>query len=670
VEAAVPRQEEEKKPFVPSPLAPVFRPAAFVKLRSLIDQTTVLSERDQVKDFVSRRLLNGSFCIKSIQRAVAQDFMIKQGLDNSKPDGMDVRSMFDPKMFKSGATPVASRLKPDKMRELHSDSCDLCRDFYAKTTRCHPQCYYNDMDRCISHGWRPLIDAKKVRPIYSVRNSKNYTRYSTKAKEEFGAMMSDEVVVRLESFVVGVHHLNALGAIVKNSDIFRAKALTKIDIVDEESLLRASRELVARGFLKIKVRITIDCSGSGLNEAAYSPSFSMPGFAEALRRIYRDCFMSKGDVSRYFHSFPISKEFQDLLVVEYEEGIFFKYVMVPMGFTACPYYASTWTAEFRQWMLRAGLDPAMLMDDWFEVGDSLEHAQARMRHIAAILKLAGFDMAEDKFGAGQMMVFLGILIDSVSMTCRIEKVQAAGFKQQLLLYVASLKAGQDIDIQTVRHIAGKFSWYCEVLQSGRMHINSWWAYASTIDTAMPHRDLSWVIDDTLWWIDIMDHWEKDESSAQACKIFNSSEILANPRSFQLVQSDSSGIHGRGYVCSYYGQKDYKYYSKTWDTLPCGSHSGELQALLDYFRNDLVKGSLIMWITDSQSGAWTVNKGNCDDPVGRQIMAEILGLCDEFQCQLFALWIPREVNALPDHLSHLSVLLNRDEVSGNSLGDFA
>ena len=420
VDAAVPRQEGEKKSFVPNPLASVFRPAAFVKLRSLIDQTTVLSERDQVKDFVSRRLLSGSFCIKSIQRAVAQDFMIKQGLDNSKPDGMDVRSMFDPKMFKSGATPVASRLKPDKMRELHSDSCDLCRDFYAKTTRCHPQCYYNDMDRCISHGWRPLIDAKKVRPIYTVRNSKNYTRYSTKAKEEFGAMMSDEVVVRLESFVVGVHHLNALGAIVKNSDIFRAKALTNIDIVDEESLLRASRELVARGFLKIKVRITIDCSGSGLNEAAYSPSFSMPGFAEALRRIYRDCFMSKGDVSRYFHSFPISKEFQDLLVVEYEEGIFFKYVMVPMGFTACPYYASTWTAEFRQWMLRAGLDPAMLMDDWFEVGDSLERAQARMRHIAAILKLAGFDMAEDKFGAGQMMVFLGILIDSVSMTCRIE----------------------------------------------------------------------------------------------------------------------------------------------------------------------------------------------------------------------------------------------------------
>ncbi len=50
-----------------------------------------------------------------------------------------------------------------------------------------------------------------------------------------------------------------------------------------------------------------------------------------------------------------------------------------------------------------------------------------------------------------------------------------------------------------------------------MHINSWWAYASTIDKVMPYRDLFWVIDDTLWWIDIMDHWEKDESSSQALK---------------------------------------------------------------------------------------------------------------------------------------------------------
>ena len=37
------------------------------------------------------------------------------------------------------------------------------------------------------------------------------------------------------------------------------------------------------------------------------------------------------------------------------------------------------------------------------------------------------------------------------MTCRIERSQAAGFKQQLLIYIEELRAGRGADIQTIRH---------------------------------------------------------------------------------------------------------------------------------------------------------------------------------------------------------------------------
>jgi hypothetical protein len=484
-------------------------------------------------------------------------------------------------------------------------------------------------------------------------------------------MRADEVVVPLGTYDPDTHLLNGLGAIVRRGDIVRALALTKINVKDEESLLAASKALVQAGYAKIKVRITIDCSGSGLNRAAYSPSFSMPNFAEALRRVRRDCFMSKGDVAAYFHTFPISEEFQNLLVVEYEAGTYFKYMRVPMGFTACPYYASTWSAEFRQWFMEAGLDPAFLMDDWFETGATFEEAQLRMRTLYEILISAGYDMAEDKFEVGRTMVFLGILIDSTSMTCRIERSQAAGFKQQLLIYIEELRAGRGVDIQTIRHVAGKFSWYCEVMQSGRMHIDAWWRYAGALEGWHQHRiDISSVIDETEWWVQILDRWENDVDGEFACRIFNSSEILADPSCFQLVQSDASGIDGFGYVCSSFGDDDYRYFSKTWIIRPAHSHQAELLALLAYVRRDLVRGSLIMWITDSQSCAWTINKGNCDDPSGKIILAEILGSCDSSQCQLFALWIPREVNLLPDHLSHLSYIMRRDEISGSRMGGSA
>ena len=643
-------------------------PSPMLRLRALMGSESVLSKRQQVSEFILRHLNKGSFSVKVMQRAVARDFHRERGTLRVKPNGMEVRSMYDPRMFGSGSTAVPSNLKPERMMELHCGSCDLCREHYKTHGRCKLECYYTDLDQCITKGWMPEIRAQEVKALRKIRNSQNCKLYPEKVAEEFGKMEADEYLVRLDTFIPGVHTLNALGAVVKKGDILRARALTGIEVVDEDSLRAASRQLQDMGFLKIKVRITIDCTGSGVNGATYSPSFTMPGFEEALRRVYRDCWMSKGDVSHYFHSFPIARAFRDFLVVELEEGVFLQYMVVPMGFTACPYYASTWSAEMRQWMLTAGLDPAFLMDDWFEVGDKEEVARSRMRTLYDLIESTGHGMAEEKFEVAQMMVFLGILIDSTTMTCRIDKVQAAGFKQQLLLYLERLRVkGGDLDLQTVRHVAGKLSWYCEVIQSGRMHINAWWLYAGTLEEWHNNRDIPPVIAELEWWVGILGQWEHDDDCTHACRIYNCDELLAHPESFQLVQSDASGTDGFGYVCSQVGSEGYRYYSKTWVTLPVHSHQAELLALLEYFRKDLVRDTLIMWITDCQSAAWTVNKGNCDDPLGRVVLAEILGLCDLFQCQLFAVWIPRENNVLPDHLSHLSFLMHREEVSGHGRG---
>ena len=86
-------------------------------------------------------------------------------------------------------------------------------------------------------------------------------------------------------------------------------------------------------------------------------------------------------------------------------------------------------------MLTAGLDPAFLVDEGFEVGDVLRGRSFRMRTLYDLIKSTGHGMVGNKFEVAQMMIFLGILIDSTTTTCRIDKVQTAGFKQQLLFYL-------------------------------------------------------------------------------------------------------------------------------------------------------------------------------------------------------------------------------------------
>ena len=46
-----------------------------------------------------------------------------------------------------------------------------------------------------------------------------------------------------------------------------------------------------------------------------------------------------------------------------------------------------------------------------------------------------------------------------------------------------------------------------------------------------------------------------------------------------------------------------------------------------------------------------------------VLKDIYERCDTLNTQLLAWWVPRELNNLADHLSHLAALLNEDTVEG-------
>jgi len=73
--------------------------------------------------------------------------------------------------------------------------------------------------------------------------------------------------------------------------------------------------------------------------------------------------------------------------------------------------------------------------------------------------------------------------------------------------------------------------------------------------------------------------------------------------------------------------------------------------------------LLIWVSDSLSAVWAINKGRSNDNLCLDVIKCILDKCDEKRNQLIALWLPREENEYADYLSHLAALLNRDEVAG-------
>jgi hypothetical protein len=172
-----------------------------------------------------------------------------------------------------------------------------------------------------------------------------------------------------------------------------------------------------------------------------------------------------------------------------------------------------------------------------------------------------------------------------------------------------------------------------------------------------------------WWIKILDLWASGDDYGGQYPILNGAELLANPHLIELCQSDASGTDGFGYVSSTLDSVDFNWMSKRWskeEGLPNSSHHGEVRALHAFLLGSDHAGiQLIIWITDSESGCYSINRANCRDENAFPLLIDIYDRCDQLKCQLLALWVPRASNNLTDHLSHLASVLSRDSVSGVS-----
>ena len=429
------------------------------------------SRNQAVKDLLNMMLQKGVFTLNHIKRSM-KDYLMQRTssvVGMVKPNGIEVGEMFRPDMFESGREPLQKEgydLRAEDMERMHLTACRRC----SAVGRVTPDCYFYSMKRCISHGWKPKIDEEAIAPVYLVEgNYRSVECYQESSAKEFDKAKLHNIVVKVADDTPGI--ISPMGAVIKNSDKRRALVLTGIRIVDQATLSKASSAMEALGFPPLKARITNDVTASGVNRAALCPAFRYPSLSDGIRLITPGCWIAKGDVSRYFNAFPLAKESQFYFLVRFL-GIVYVSLRCVFGFGPCPYYCSTWSAEYRTWVMAEGIPSAHMVDDWLTVGSTRREASDRLNRISDIIESVGHEMQMEKREVAQSLAFLGILIDSVRMTISFDAVQAKGMQMQLQEYLDCISCGKDLDGGTIRAVAGSLNWYSEVLQSGRMHIRS------------------------------------------------------------------------------------------------------------------------------------------------------------------------------------------------------
>ena len=191
-------------------------------------------KRRKVEEVVQLWLRQKVFTMNGIKRSlqvlVKERKLAEEGDDlvgMLKPAGTDVIGMYNagPHVFESGKD--KHHLNIESMEKMHVECCQNCKSY----GRLDCSCYFSKMIKCIENGWKVPIDEAAVKPKYKLKRSsdKNYgsvNLYEANFREEFDKMLGNGVLKEAEETYARV--VSPMSAIVKNSDIYRAKVLVNI----------------------------------------------------------------------------------------------------------------------------------------------------------------------------------------------------------------------------------------------------------------------------------------------------------------------------------------------------------------------------------------------------------------------------------------------------------
>ena len=446
-----------------------------------------------------------------------------------------------------------------------------------------------------------------------------------------------------------------------------AYSLTGIDAVDDASYA-AMKPLVQEYGVEVpKRRLIFDATCPGVQFDL--KAFSYITINDFLRMIRRDDWLAVADVTAYFHNYPLAQEIRPYFGVRWgcRSMVFGK---LPFGGSPNPYLASVMTAELCAGLRALDIDIVAMVDDFGLRDCTREAALNKLGVLRATIESCGMEVAPDKTQLGQVVRFIGFLVDTVQMSVRFDPASAKGFLLVLRQAIWCLIHGANLDEGLIRHVAGKLQHYSYVLQAGKVHIATLWAYLR-YHKKLSESGRSALVDDLVWWAERVDRWAADSTCGAEFPILNAATLLDDPLAFLIAVTDYYGPDGVGGCYGRPGGTDPRIFSHRWADGECPSSSmaGELYGLLRVLQiwsglRAPPTARVLLWVTDNLVAAQSVNAGRCFDPDGLRLLRVIFDILEALGWVVVALWQDRDQNSFAYFLSHLASSLGRSDVSSS------
>ena len=396
------------------------------------------------------------------------------------------------------------------------------------------------------------------------------------------------------------------------------------------------------------VRLIHDASrpyGSALNDCTKFNKIHYTTIDEVVKLTPPNGYLAKVDLSQAYRSVPIAPSNYEYTGLKwcFENSKAETYMYdkrLPFGASPSPEIFQRVTESVVRMLARRGHRNARVyIDDFVVVGETKELCRVAFECLIDLLLKLGFSINWRKvIPPSQVIVFLGITIDSVSQTISLPDNKLCELKEALESWTSRTKATK----RELQQLIGKLNWVGKLIRATRPFIRRCIDLMCTVKRPSHRVRLSKCVKEDIAWLNA------------TCEQFNGSVVflLKCPMPEPSVSTDASTTGGAAY---HRGQWFYVNWSIDMpDVAEEHINVKELCVVLLAARKWCYKWSnkVIHIQVDNMVTLFAINKGTTKNSVALSLLRELCAILALYNIVIKASYIKSKDNVMADALSRL------------------
>ena len=277
------------------------------------------------------------------------------------------------------------------------------------------------------------------------------------------------------------------------------------------------------------------------------------------------------------------------------------------------------------------------MDDFLLVFQTYDECKAALDALMSLVRRLGFWINYSKVeGPTQRLTFLGITLDSTSMTMELPQDKVDDLMEELSSFMTRTKATK----RQLQSLAGKLNWASQCIYGGRFHLRRLLDRMSTLRSPWHRARITREMRlDIEWWLHFL-------------PTFNGTTPLIDDRPAVPISIDACPE-----AAGAFNQGDWVYtnFQSHWpEAVPLHINHKEVLALEPAVARwaPLWRDRRVYVHSDNQAAVGIINRGSCKDPTAMRSLRRVFWLSATYNFRLRAVYYPGVRNYIADAVSRL------------------